>query len=120
MPRQKLVRRKRPGGPRPTGRLDRKALEVMSGDFQILAHPVRLQIVDVLARTAGEVCVSDLEEAVPVQQPTVSHHLRLLREAGLVESEKRGLWAYYFLNREAVAALRSRILAGLEVFEAKK
>lgn len=59
-------------------------------------------------------CVCDLEAAVPVKQPTVSHHLRLLREAGLVESERRGLWAYYFLKREALADLRGRITEALQ------
>jgi len=117
MAHQKLVRRKRASGVKQAGALDRKALEGMSSDFQILASPVRLQILEILARADGEVCVSDLEDAVPVQQPTVSHHLRELRKAGLVDSTKRGLWACYFVNREAVAALRSRILAALERFE---
>ena len=49
-----------------------------------------------------------------VKQPTVSHHLRLLREAGLIDCEKHGLWAYYFVKREAVAALRARIDARLQ------
>jgi ArsR family transcriptional regulator, arsenate/arsenite/antimonite-responsive transcriptional repressor len=76
---------------------------------------VRLQILDVLARHAGQVCVCDLESAVPVKQPTVSHHLRLLREAGLVDSERHGQWAYYFIRREALAALRERVAQRLGV-----
>lgn len=83
--------------------------EQLSADFQLLGHPVRLQILDVLARHAGQVCVCDLEAAVPVKQPTVSHHLRLLREAGLVDSERHGQWAYYFIRREALTALRERV-----------
>ncbi|MBI4541116.1 MAG: helix-turn-helix transcriptional regulator [Gemmatimonadetes bacterium] len=86
----------------------------LSEDLAILAHPVRLQLLDVLSRNEGKVCVCDLEAAVPVKQPTVSHHLRLLREAGLVESERRGLWAYYFLKREALADLRGRITEALQ------
>lgn len=82
-------------------------------DLEILAHPVRLQLLDVLTRNEGKVCVCDLEAAVPVKQPTVSHHLKLLREAGLVDSERQGLWAYYFVNRPALAALRERIAARL-------
>ena len=78
-------------------------------DFDILAHPIRLQLLDVLARKEGTVCVCDLEAAVPVKQPTVSHHLKLLRQAGLVESERQGLFAYYRLDRKALDALRSRI-----------
>jgi ArsR family transcriptional regulator, arsenate/arsenite/antimonite-responsive transcriptional repressor len=91
--------------------------EQLSDDFQILGHPVRLQILDVLARHAGQVCVCDLEAAVPVKQPTVSHHLKLLREAGLVDSERHGQWAYYFIKRDAFGALREHVaqcLGGLQ------
>ena len=83
-------------------------------DLEILAHPVRMQLLDVLVRKEGVVCVCDLEAAVPVKQPTVSHHLRLLREAGLVHSEKRGLYAYYMVDRPALDRLRGRIFGYLE------
>jgi ArsR family transcriptional regulator len=83
--------------------------EALSRAFEVLAHPVRLQLLDVLARNEGRVCVCDLEAAVSVKQPTVSHHLKLLRRAGLVESERHGVWAYYFVNREALEALRSEV-----------
>ncbi|MDQ6740080.1 MAG: metalloregulator ArsR/SmtB family transcription factor [Actinomycetota bacterium] len=92
-----------------TPRLTSAAAQQVSDDLAILAHPVRLQILDLLARSEGQVCVCDLESGVPVKQPTVSHHLRVLREAGLIDCEKQGLWAYYFVKREAVAALRGRI-----------
>lgn len=72
----------------------------LSLTLQALAHPVRLQILHILAHYEGKVCVYDLEAALPVKQPTVSHHLNILREAGLVDSERRGLWAYYFIRRE--------------------
>jgi len=117
----KLVKRIKPSAAgQLAGRLDREALDDMTREFALLAHPVRLQILDVLANGEGSVCVSDLEQAVPVNQATVSHHLRLLREAGLVGSEKRGLWAYYFVNEEAVAALKGRIVEGLEGFSAAR
>jgi ArsR family transcriptional regulator, arsenate/arsenite/antimonite-responsive transcriptional repressor len=87
--------------------------ERLTGDLTILAHPVRLQLLDVLLHNEGRVCVCDLEAAVPVKQPTVSHHLRLLRDAGLVTSERDGLWAYYRVQRDALAALRARIEGGL-------
>lgn len=87
--------------------------ERLTADLETLAHPVRLQILDVLLRNEGQVCVCDLDAAVPVKQPTVSHHLKVLREAGLVSSEKHGLWVYYRVRREALAALRARIVAGL-------
>ena len=81
----------------------------LSEDIKILAHPVRLQILDILSRHAGQVCVCDLEAALPVKQPTVSHHLKLLRDAGLIDCECQGLWAFYFVNREALAKLRARV-----------
>lgn len=77
--------------------------------FDLLAHPVRLQLLDVLAHNAGRVCVCDLEAAVPVKQPTVSHHLRLLREAGVIDSERVGIWAYYHVNRQRLSQLQRRI-----------
>ena len=89
--------------------------ESFAADLDILAHPVRLQLLDVLTRNSGRVCVCDLESAVPVKQPTVSHHLRLLREAGLVEREQVGVWAYYRVNREALVALKERVTSQLQV-----
>lgn len=92
--------------------------ERATADLEILAHPVRLQLLDLLTRKEGKVCVCDLEAAVPVKQPTVSHHLRLLRQAGLVHSERQGLFAYYLVDRRALDALRGRIakqLADLDV-----
>jgi ArsR family transcriptional regulator len=62
-----------------------------------LSDPIRLQLVDVLRRHAGKVCVCELVPLFDVSQPTISHHLKVLREAGIVESEKRGLWAYYYV-----------------------
>jgi len=85
------------------------AAQELSDDFLIFGHPVRLQILDILGRNGGQVCVCDLEAALPVKQPTVSHHLRLLREAGLIDCERQGLWAYYFINHAAVARRRAAI-----------
>ena len=85
----------------------------LTSDLGILAHPVRLQLLDVLLRHEGRVCVCDLEAAVPVKQPTVSHHLKLLKTAGLVSSERQGLWAYYYVDRNALGALRARIAEAL-------
>ncbi|HXE58846.1 MAG TPA: metalloregulator ArsR/SmtB family transcription factor [Gemmatimonadales bacterium] len=95
-------------------RLTPAEAERLTADLTLLAHPVRLQLLEVLARYEGRVCVCDLEAAVPVKQPTVSHHLRLLREAGLIDCERQGLWAYYFVNRAALDHLRERIAAGLD------
>ena len=88
--------------------------------FKALADPARLQILDVLSQRAGAVCVCDLEGVVGLpdangqrpKQPTISHHLRVLRDAGLVGYEKQGQWAYYFIHRERldeVQALLARL-----------
>jgi ArsR family transcriptional regulator, arsenate/arsenite/antimonite-responsive transcriptional repressor len=90
------------------------AAQQFADDLLIMAHPIRIQILTMLARSAGQVCVCDLEAALPVKQPTVSHHLRLLREAGVIDCERHGLFAYYFVNRTALAALRARILEPLD------
>ena len=84
-----------------------------TADLEILAHPIRMQLLDMLVRKEGSVCVCDLEAVVPVKQPTVSHHLKLLRDAGLVSSERQGLYAYYRVNRDALADLRTRIMEQL-------
>lgn len=93
--------------------LDPTQVDELTADLDVLAHPVRLALLAVLAASEAPVCVCDLEASVPVKQPTVSHHLRLLRAAGLVESEKRGLWAYYHVRQDEMGRLRRRIAAGL-------
>jgi len=70
-----------------------------------LGDPVRLQLVDVLRKHAGKVCVCELVPLFDLSQPTVSHHLRVLREAGIVGSERRGLWAYYYVIPDALKEL---------------
>src|SRR5215212_9639811 len=70
-----------------------------------LGDPVRLQLVDVLRRHAGEVCVCELLPLFDISQPTLSHHLKKLRAAGIVDSERRGLWAYYYVRRDALVEL---------------
>jgi ArsR family transcriptional regulator, arsenate/arsenite/antimonite-responsive transcriptional repressor len=67
-----------------------------------LGDPIRLQLVDVLRRHAGKVCVCELVPLFDVSQPTLSHHLKKLRDAGLVDSERQGLWAYYYVLPEAL------------------
>ena len=72
-----------------------------------LGDPIRMQLVDVLRDHAGEVCVCELVPLFDLSQPTVSHHLKVLREAGIVGSERRGLWVYYYVNPESLEELRS-------------
>jgi ArsR family transcriptional regulator len=73
--------------------------------FKALADANRLTMLATLARAEDEVCVCDFTGALPLEQPTVSHHLRILREAGLVTCERRGTWVYYRLAPDARARL---------------
>ena len=77
----------------------------LAGMFKALGHPVRLQIVELLSRFEGQVCVCDFESQFDLSQPTISHHLKILREAGLIQAEQRGLWVYYYLRPAAVTRL---------------
>jgi ArsR family transcriptional regulator len=73
--------------------------------FKALGDPARVRIVNLIATTGGPVCACDFNGALGLAQPTVSHHLKKLTEAGLLQREQRGKWAYFSLNREAVATL---------------
>ncbi|MDP8910973.1 MAG: metalloregulator ArsR/SmtB family transcription factor [Actinomycetota bacterium] len=84
--------------------LPRADAEALAARFKALADPTRVAIVNRLA-ASDEVCVCELTEAFELSQPTISHHLRLLREAGLVQSSRRGTWAYYRLVPDAIAEL---------------
>jgi ArsR family transcriptional regulator, arsenate/arsenite/antimonite-responsive transcriptional repressor len=80
----------------------------LASRFKALADPTRVAIVNRLASTA-ECCVCDLTAAFGLSQPTISHHLKVLRDAGLVESSRRGTWAFYRLVPEAVTGLRQTL-----------
>ena len=80
----------------------------LAGRFRALADPTRVAIVNRLSG-AEELCVCDLTAAFDLSQPTISHHLKILRDVGLVESSRRGTWAYYRLVPEAVEALRGAL-----------
>lgn len=73
--------------------------------FKALSDPHRLTILATLARADGEVCVCDFTAGLPLNQPAVSHHLKLLRDAGLVTCERRGTWVYYRLADGALGQL---------------
>ena len=70
-----------------------------------LGDPIRLQLVDVLRKHAGKVCVCELVPLFDLSQPTVSHHLKVLRQSGLVGSERQGLWAYYYVIPDVLEEL---------------
>ncbi|UKY49985.1 ArsR/SmtB family transcription factor [Streptomyces inhibens] len=74
--------------------------------FKALGDPVRLRLLSMIAsRAGGEVCVCDLTAAFELSQPTISHHLKLLRQAGLIDCERRGTWVYYWLLPEMMNRL---------------
>jgi ArsR family transcriptional regulator len=78
--------------------------------LKALADPVRLRLMSLVAsRQGGEACVCDLNEAFDLSQPTISHHLKVLHEAGLVDRDKRGVWVYYRARPQALAAIGTLI-----------
>ena len=80
--------------------------------LKALADPTRLRILSLLSRHEGEVCVFEIVESFTLEQPTISHHLRILRDAGLVDCRKKGLWAYYYVRRDALNRARD-VIEGL-------
>jgi ArsR family transcriptional regulator len=80
----------------------------LAARFRALADPTRVAIINSLS-AAEEVCVCNLTETFDLSQPTISHHLKILREAGLVESSRRGTWSYYRLVPETISALRGAL-----------
>lgn len=84
-----------------TAPLDETQAVDLARVFKALGDPVRLRLLSMIAsRAGGEVCVCDLTPAFDVSQPTISHHLKLLKQAGLIDSERRGTWVYYRLLPE--------------------
>ncbi len=85
--------------------VEREQAARMAAIAKAVGDPVRLQLVDVLRKHAGKVCVCELVPLFDLSQPTVSHHLKVLREAGIVGSERDGLWAYYYVIPDALQEL---------------
>jgi ArsR family transcriptional regulator, arsenate/arsenite/antimonite-responsive transcriptional repressor len=92
--------------------LDEDRAVELAAVFKALGDPVRLRLLSMIAsRAGGEVCVCELTPAFELSQPTISHHLKLLRQAGLIDCERRGTWVYYWLipqTTDMLAALLSR------------
>jgi ArsR family transcriptional regulator, arsenate/arsenite/antimonite-responsive transcriptional repressor len=85
--------------------VEREQAERIAAIAKALGDPIRLQLVDLLRKHAGKVCVCELVPLFDLSQPTVSHHLKVLRDVGLVDSERRGLWAYYYVIPDALEDL---------------
>src|ERR1043165_7758000 len=86
--------------------MERADPERLAGVLKALADPARLRLLSLIQSSPdGEACVCDLTAPLGLSQPTVSHHLRILTESGLLEREKRGVWAYYRLVPSAIATI---------------
>jgi ArsR family transcriptional regulator len=93
--------------------VDAAAAAVLAQVFKALGDPVRLRLVSLIgAHQGGEVCVCDLTTAFDLTQPTISHHLKVLKEAGILDSERRGTWVYYRLVPAALERVAAVLLAG--------
>jgi ArsR family transcriptional regulator len=93
--------------------LDAREAEQLARRFTALADPVRLQLLSILAAAPdGEVCICDFVGPVGKSQPTVSYHMKVLSDAGLVHGERRSKWVYYSLDREQLAGLQAAIGTG--------
>jgi ArsR family transcriptional regulator len=94
------------------GPLDEAWAAELARVFKALGDPVRLRLLSMIAsRRGGEVCVCEMTPAFELSQPTISHHLRLLRQAGLIDCERRGTWVYYWALPEALARLSALLQA---------
>jgi ArsR family transcriptional regulator, arsenate/arsenite/antimonite-responsive transcriptional repressor len=107
---QLAPKQKRPAGepccdPIAYPEIETEAAERLATIAKALGDPIRVQLVDVLRKHAGKVCVCELVPLFDLSQPTVSHHLKVLRDAGIVGSERQGLWAYYHVNSDVLEDL---------------
>jgi ArsR family transcriptional regulator len=90
--------------------LSQAQAEQVAPQLKALADPVRLRLMSLVAsHPGGEACVCDLNDAFDLTQPTISHHLKVLHEAGLLDREKRGVWVYYRARIQALASLGTLI-----------
>lgn len=92
-------------GPVEAPSLSQTQTDALAGRLKALGDPTRLRMLDLLAQQDAPLCVCDLTDQFPQNQPTISHHLRLLREAGLIASEKQGIWAHYWATDEGRRSL---------------
>jgi ArsR family transcriptional regulator len=90
--------------------LDEEAADRLAAALEVIADPARLRLLSIIgADPQGEVCVCNLTEPMGLSQPTVSHHLKVLTEAGLLEREQRGRWAFFRVRRDTLEMLRGAL-----------
>jgi ArsR family transcriptional regulator len=94
-------------GPVRADALDEAQADLLANAFAALADPIRLRLLSFITSSAGEVCACDLVEPSGRSQPTVSHHMKILVDAGLVTRDKRGLWVWYRAIPDRLDALRA-------------
>jgi ArsR family transcriptional regulator len=88
-------------------RADRERAADVAAAAKALADPIRVEILDLLREAGGQVCQCELQPLFEISQPTLSHHLKKLADAGLIEVERRGKWAYYSTDPQALEVLRT-------------
>lgn len=88
-------------------RIHEEQAQSLAEAFKALSHVVRVQILDLISQGGGEVCGCDIERHFDLTQPTISHHLKVLRDAGLITSESRGVWVHHRVNTSMVDAMQA-------------
>ena len=88
-------------------RIQLNEAETFAVIFKALGHSVRVQILDLISQGRGEVCGCDIERHFDLTQPTISHHLKVLRDAGLITSEARGVWVHHHVNKKMVDTVQA-------------
>ena len=91
-------------------RLGSTETDQFAAGFKALSNPIRLQMIDLISQGGGQVCGCDIERHFDLTQPTISHHLKILRDAGLIVSEARGTWLMHRLNTPMLTALQGLLM----------
>jgi ArsR family transcriptional regulator len=86
--------------------MDEQEAEAYVAKLKALAHPVRLRMIDLIHAHGGEICVCEFEHHFDVKQPTISHHLKILRDAGLLQSHQKGSWVHHYVEPGAFEQLQ--------------
>lgn len=105
---RETTNRRRPVTDGKPGPAQQTSVEV-TGAMKALAHPARWTIMELIHRGGGEICVCEFQEHLDLSQPTISHHLKTLREAGLIQSRQEGTWVFHTIRPDAVHGLAERL-----------